>query len=58
MVEGGKILLESFICSGIWDEIIIERSDKRLYSGVKAPEISDKISYSEEKHFATTFRHY
>ena len=58
MVEGGRILLESFIRSGIWDEVIIEKSDKLLYSGVKAPEISDKISYSEEKHFCTTFRHY
>lgn len=58
MIEGGRILLESFIRSGIWDEVIIEKSDKLLYSGVKAPEISDKISYSEEKHFCTTFRHY
>ncbi len=58
MIEGGRILLESFIRSGIWDEVIIEKSDKLIYSGVKAPEISDKISYSEEKHFCTTFRHY
>lgn len=58
MVEGGSNLLESFIRLGAWDEIVIEKSDKMLYSGVKAPETDDKFSYSEEKHFGTTFRHY
>ena len=58
MVEGGRILLESFIRSGIWDEVIIEKSDKLLYSGVKAPEISDNFSYSTEEHFDRQIWHY
>lgn len=39
MVEGGSILLQSFIDAGWWDEAYIERSDARLGDGVKAPEL-------------------
>ena len=58
LVEGGSQLLQSFIDTELWVEVYIEKCPCKLNSGVKAPEISDKISYSEEKHFATTFRHY
>lgn len=58
LVEGGSQLLQSFIDAELWDEVYIEKCPCKLNSGVKAPEISDKISYSEEKHFCTTFRHY
>ena len=39
MVEGGSILLQSFIDSGCWDEAFIEQSDERLTDGVKAPHL-------------------
>ena len=37
MVEGGSILLQSFIDAGLWDEAYIEKSDALLKEGVKAP---------------------
>ena len=37
MVEGGSILLQSFIDNGCWDEAYIECSKDRLQEGVKAP---------------------
>lgn len=39
MVEGGASLLSSFISEQIWDEAVIEQSDKPLITGVKAPDI-------------------
>ncbi|MDL2212700.1 bifunctional diaminohydroxyphosphoribosylaminopyrimidine deaminase/5-amino-6-(5-phosphoribosylamino)uracil reductase RibD [Bacteroides sp. OttesenSCG-928-N06] len=47
LVEGGSKLLYSFINAGLYDEIFVEKSRKRLYSGVKAPEICDKRSDSD-----------
>lgn len=58
LVEGGSHLLQSFIDAGTWDEISIEKSDKILGSGVKAPEIRNKISYSSDRYFGTTIWHY
>lgn len=58
LVEGGRILLQSFLDEGLWDEIFVEKSQKRLADGVKSPEISDKISYSKKIHFETEIWHY
>ena len=58
LVEGGSQLLQSFIDNELWDEAYIEKCPKRLYSGVKAPEISDNFSYSTEEHFGRQFWHY
>lgn len=58
LVEGGSQLLQSFINAGLWDEAFVERCAPILHSGVKAPEIRNKISYSVEKHFGTTIEHY
>lgn len=58
LVEGGSQLLQSFIDNGLWDEAYIEKCPSRLYSGVKAPEISDKFSYSMEEHFERQIWHY
>ncbi|WP_071147339.1 bifunctional diaminohydroxyphosphoribosylaminopyrimidine deaminase/5-amino-6-(5-phosphoribosylamino)uracil reductase RibD [Bacteroides ihuae] len=57
-VEGGSILLQSFINEGLWDEIYIEKSTKSLKSGVKSPQIKDKKSHSVEKHFGVNIYHY
>ncbi len=40
IVEGGARLLSTFIENDLWDEAYIEISEKKLISGVKAPEIS------------------
>ena len=45
MVEGGSILLQSFIDNGCWDEAYIERSDKLLRDGVKAPSLHRKYDF-------------
>ena len=58
LVEGGSQLLQSFIDNDLWDEVFIEKCPSKLYSGVKAPEISDNFSYSTEKHFDRQIWHY
>ena len=37
MVEGGSMLLQSFIDSNLWDEAFIEHSNVQLTDGVQAP---------------------
>lgn len=39
LVEGGANLLSTFIQKNLWDEALVEISSKRLFSGVKSPEI-------------------
>lgn len=39
LVEGGARLLSSFIEKNMWDEAYVETSQKRLFEGVKAPDI-------------------
>ncbi len=51
LVEGGSKLLQSFLDDGLWDEIFVEKSRKILHSGVNAPEIRNKKSYSPELFF-------
>lgn len=58
LVEGGAQLHQSFIDAGLWDEIFVEKAHTVLHSGVKAPEIWNKISYSTEKHFGVEIKHY
>ena len=58
LVEGGSVLLQSFIDAGLWDEIFVEEAPMRLLSGVKAPEIDDKIPFSREQNFGRSYRHY
>jgi len=57
-VEGGSILLQSFINEGLWDEIYIEKSSISLRSGVKSPQIKDKNNHSVEKRFGVNIYHY
>lgn len=58
LVEGGSILLQSFINAGLWDEIFIEKAPLNLYSGIKAPEVSCGIPHITEHFFGRTFLHY
>lgn len=58
LVEGGSTLLQSFIDARLWDEAYVEESPRSLISGVKAPEMNDKISYASEQSFGRSIRHY
>lgn len=58
LVEGGSILLQSFINTGIWDEIRVEKAGISLHNGVKTPEIKEKNSYTYTKHFGSEFFFY
>lgn len=58
LIEGGSILLQSFIDIGLWDEVFIEKSPTKLHSGVKAPEMNNKIPYDTEFTLGRSFRHY
>lgn len=49
IVEGGSILLQSFIDSGCWDEAYIERSDKHLSDGVMAPQLPRKYDFLTQR---------
>ena len=51
MVEGGSILLQSFIDNHCWDEAYIESSDHYLKEGVRAPQISLNYNSLTEKMF-------
>lgn len=58
LVEGGSLLLQSFIDAGLWDEAFVEAAPVSLHSGVKAPRIGDKAYFEAEQAFGRHFRHY
>lgn len=43
IVEGGTILLQSFLETGFWDEMRVFRSPRMLGNGVKAPVVRGKL---------------
>lgn len=43
LIEGGARLLSSFIAKEMWDEAYVEVSEKKLFSGVKAPFIQGDV---------------
>ena len=51
MIEGGSILLQSFIDNNCWDEAYIESSDHYLKEGVRAPQIPLNYNSLTEKLF-------
>lgn len=58
LVEGGQILLQSFLDTHLWDEIFIERTPALLPSGIKAPLCKTQEMPDIESHFGSTFFHY
>ncbi len=56
IVEGGTVLLSSFIDKYLWDEAVIERSEKMLYEGVKAPVI-EGVEIKANKYLNSTQFH-
>ena len=57
IVEGGSILLQSFIDSGCWDEAYIEYSKDRLTDGVKAPYLSHDYDILTQRMFGKEIRY-
>lgn len=45
LVEGGSMLLQSFINEGLWDEAFIETSPICLNDGVKAPTMDNNLPF-------------
>lgn len=58
LVEGGTTLLQSFINSGVWDEIFVEHSARVLGEGVKSPIIPKGIKMQSELRDKTCVSHY
>ncbi|MDR0892337.1 MAG: bifunctional diaminohydroxyphosphoribosylaminopyrimidine deaminase/5-amino-6-(5-phosphoribosylamino)uracil reductase RibD [Mediterranea sp.] len=56
LVEGGSRLLQSFIDSGLWDEIYVEQSPLRLWAGVAAPTVNVAFAWQVEKYFGRTYK--
>lgn len=57
LVEGGSILLQSFIDAGLWDEAYIEKSPLHLNEGVEAPSIQKKYFNLNKIHFGREIMH-
>ena len=57
MVDGGSILLQSFIDAGCWDEAYIEQSDAHLKDGVKAPSFSPKYDFLTFRKFGKEIKY-
>lgn len=57
LVEGGNILLQSFIDQSLWDEAHIEKSPIILHEGVRAPKFSETEKLHEEHFFDTSLQH-
>ena len=57
IVEGGSILLQSFIDAGCWDEAYIEQSDAHLKDGVKAPSFSPEYVFLTFRKFGKEIKY-
>ena len=57
IVEGGSIVLQSFIDSECWDEAYIEQSKDRLMDGVKAPHLSHDYDILTQRMFGKEIRY-
>ena len=57
MVEGGSILLQSFIDAGCWDEAYIEHSSDCLKEGIKAPQLTGEYDFLTERPFGKEIKH-
>jgi diaminohydroxyphosphoribosylaminopyrimidine deaminase/5-amino-6-(5-phosphoribosylamino)uracil reductase len=58
LVEGGSILLQSFIDEDLWDEAYIETSPIYLNEGIRAPKIDEKHKHSTYNYFGRDVLHF
>lgn len=57
LVEGGSVLLRSFIDDGLWDEACVEQAPARLEDGVQAPFLPKKYFQVEEVFFGRELKY-
>lgn len=58
LVEGGSVVLQSFINNGLWDEAFVEEAPFALKSGVGAPRIGDEHKKEEIECFGHRIKHF
>lgn len=59
LIEGGAMLLQSFIEEGLWDEArIITNRELEIPAGLPAPHLSNAILYNERALFSDTISYY
>lgn len=58
LVEGGSMLLQSFIDAKLWDEIYIEHARTKLYEGVESPRVSSGHASVFFSRGSSTIQHY
>lgn len=58
LVEGGLVLLQSFIDNGLWDEAFVEEAPFTLDCGVKAPFINKDYKREDFESFGHRFSHF
>ena len=58
LVEGGAVLLQRFVDSGLWDEAFVEEVPFPLGSGVKAPSIDKSCKKEEIESFGHQISHF
>ena len=58
LVEGGSMLLQSFIDAKLWDEIYIEHARTKLYEGVESPRVSSGHASVFFSRGSATIQHY
>lgn len=58
LVEGGSVLLQSFINNALWDEAFVEEAHFALGDGVKAPHIDNDYKKEEIESFGHPISHF
>lgn len=58
LVEGGTVLLQNFINSGLWDEAFVEEATFSLGDGVKAPIIKNETRKEKIESFGHQIWHF
>ena len=59
LVEGGAILLQSFIDAGLWDEArIIHNEELIIINGINSPELKNALLQKQENYFSDTISYF
>ena len=59
LVEGGAILLQSFIDGGLWDEARVIRNEQLTISnGINSPELKNAVLKTQENYFNDTISYF
>lgn len=58
LVEGGRQLLDSFLQSGLWDELQVEIGKTCFHAGMQAPGLPQNAELRASQSFGHSFLHY